>query len=143
MIMSKYNFDLNRKTLSKIINEHGSVTLDMALRLSRAFKTTLELWLNLQQHYYLWQASHKSDDWKAVAAQKLNTHHVSVTLAPNTIPSQYTYPVGFPDLGSWVNPIWWWIGRKVMNWMFLKQANLLRNRAELPPAGLMIVYDGD
>jgi antitoxin HigA-1 len=38
---------VSRKTLSKIINEHGAVTPDMALRLSRAFNTTPELWLNL------------------------------------------------------------------------------------------------
>jgi addiction module HigA family antidote len=40
----------------------------MALRLSKAFKTTPELWLNLQQNYDLWQASHKSADWKTVEA---------------------------------------------------------------------------
>jgi antitoxin HigA-1 len=59
---------VSRKTLSKIINERGSITPDMALRLSKAFKTTPELWLNLQQNYDLWQASHKSADWKTVEA---------------------------------------------------------------------------
>jgi addiction module HigA family antidote len=59
---------VSRKTLSKIINEHGSITPDMALRLSKAFKTTPELWLTLQQNYDLWQASHKSADWKMVEA---------------------------------------------------------------------------
>ena len=59
---------VSRKTLSKIVNEHGSVTPDMALRLSKAFKTTPELWLNLQQNYYLWHASHSSDDWKMIEA---------------------------------------------------------------------------
>ena len=59
---------VSRKTLSKIINERGSITPDMALRLSKAFKTTPELWLNLQQSYDLWQASHKSADWKMVEA---------------------------------------------------------------------------
>jgi len=43
------DFCKSRKTLSKIINEHGAVTPDMALRLSRAFDTTPELWLNLQK----------------------------------------------------------------------------------------------
>lgn len=56
------------KTLSEIVNEHASLTPDMALRLSKAFKTTPELWLNIQQNYDLWQASHKSDDWKHVKA---------------------------------------------------------------------------
>lgn len=40
---------VSRKTLSKIINARGAVTPDMALRLSRAFDTTPELWLNLQR----------------------------------------------------------------------------------------------
>jgi len=59
---------VSRKTLSKIINERGSVTPDMALRLSKAFKTTPELWLNLQQNYDLWHASQDSKDWKMVEA---------------------------------------------------------------------------
>lgn len=57
---------VSRKTLSEIVNEHASITPDMALRLSKALKTTPELWLNMQRNYDLWQASHKSDDWKHV-----------------------------------------------------------------------------
>lgn len=57
---------VSRKTLSKIVNEHGSITPDMALRLSRALNTTPELWLNLQQNYDLWHASHDSNDWKMI-----------------------------------------------------------------------------
>jgi addiction module HigA family antidote len=38
---------ISRKTVSKIVNERGSITPDMALRLSRAFDTSPELWLNL------------------------------------------------------------------------------------------------
>ncbi len=59
---------VSRKTLSKIVNENGSITPDMALRLSKAFNTTPELWLTLQQNYDLWQASHSSDDWKTIEA---------------------------------------------------------------------------
>jgi addiction module HigA family antidote len=55
--------DISRKTVSKIVNEHGSVTPDMALRLSRAFDTTPELWLNLQRNHDLWQAAHGSTAW--------------------------------------------------------------------------------
>lgn len=57
---------VSRKTISKIINEKGAVTPDMALRLSRAFGTTPELWLNLQKNYDLWQAEHSTDDWRRV-----------------------------------------------------------------------------
>jgi addiction module HigA family antidote len=59
---------VSRKTLSKIVNERGDVTPDMALRLSRAFNTTPELWLNLQRNYDLWEAENKSNDWKLVEA---------------------------------------------------------------------------
>ena len=57
---------VSRKTLSRIVNEHGSITPDMALRLSKAFSTTPQLWLNLQQNYDLWHVSQKSQEWKTV-----------------------------------------------------------------------------
>jgi addiction module HigA family antidote len=57
---------VSRKTISKIVNEKGSITPDMALRLSRALNTTPDLWLNLQKNYDLWQASHGSTDWQNV-----------------------------------------------------------------------------
>ena len=57
---------ISRKTLSKIINERGSVTPDMALRLSRAFETTPILWLNLQRNYDLWSAEDASKEWENV-----------------------------------------------------------------------------
>ena len=60
------NLNISRKTLSKILNEKGSVTPDMALRLSRAFGTTPELWLNLQKNVDLWEAENLSQDWRRV-----------------------------------------------------------------------------
>ena len=57
---------VSRKTLSKIVNERGSITPDMALRLSRAFDTSAELWLNLQKNYDLWLAENTSKEWRAV-----------------------------------------------------------------------------
>jgi addiction module HigA family antidote len=55
---------VSRKTLSKIVNERGAVTPDMALRLSRTFHTTPDLWLNLQKTHDLWHASHESTGWR-------------------------------------------------------------------------------
>ena len=57
---------VSRKTLSKIINEKGAITPDMALRLSRAFDTTPEFWLNLQKNYDLWHAETASKEWQKV-----------------------------------------------------------------------------
>jgi len=50
---------VSRKAVSKIVNERGSITPEMALRLSKAFNTTPELWLNLQAKYDLWVAEQK------------------------------------------------------------------------------------
>lgn len=66
---------ISRKTLSKILNEKGSVTPDMALRLSRAFDTTPELWLNLQKTVDLWNAEHSSSDWKQVRPIQAHSLH--------------------------------------------------------------------
>jgi addiction module HigA family antidote len=57
---------VSRKTLSAILNQRASVTPDMALRLSRAFSTSAELWLNLQRNYDLWCAEHENAAWRNV-----------------------------------------------------------------------------
>ena len=45
---------ISRKTLHKIRTGAGRITPEMALRLARLFRTTPELWLNLQQKYDIW-----------------------------------------------------------------------------------------
>lgn len=57
---------VSRKTLSSIVNEHSAVTADTALRLSRRFNTTPELWLNLQQRHDLWNAIRTDTGWQQV-----------------------------------------------------------------------------
>lgn len=57
---------VSRKTLSKIVNERAGVSPDMALRLSRAFGTTPELWLNLQRSHDLWLAECETSGWESV-----------------------------------------------------------------------------
>ena len=57
---------VSRKTISKIVNERGAITPEMALRLSKAFNTSAELWLNLQTNYDLWVATQKSKDWQTI-----------------------------------------------------------------------------
>ena len=46
---------ISRKTLHKIRTGNSRVSPEMALRLSKLFNTTPELWLNLQLKYDLWQ----------------------------------------------------------------------------------------
>ena len=50
-----------RKTLSELINAKSGVSPEMAIRLSKAFRTTPEFWLNLQQQYDLWRVRQKAD----------------------------------------------------------------------------------
>lgn len=45
------------KVINRIINERTSVTAEMALRLSSAFKTTPDFWLNAQKAVDIYSAS--------------------------------------------------------------------------------------
>jgi len=63
---------VSRATVSKIVNERAPVTPQMALRLSRVFGTTPDLWLGLQREYDLWHAEHHSNEWQK--AQPLQHH---------------------------------------------------------------------
>lgn len=47
---------VSRKTLSAILNGRGGVSPEMAIRLSIAFDTSAESWLNQQAQYDLWLA---------------------------------------------------------------------------------------
>ena len=47
---------VSRKTLSAILNGRSGISPEMAVRLSIAFKTSAESWLNQQVQYDLWRA---------------------------------------------------------------------------------------
>lgn len=47
---------VSRKTLSSILNGRAGISPEMAIRLSIAFGTTAESWLNQQTQYDLWHA---------------------------------------------------------------------------------------
>lgn len=47
---------VSRKTLSSILNGRAGISPEMAVRLSIAFDTTAESWMNQQVQYDLWQA---------------------------------------------------------------------------------------
>ena len=53
---------VSRKTLSTILNGKSGISPEMAVRLSIAFNTSSESWLNQQSQYDLWQAEkHRKD----------------------------------------------------------------------------------
>ena len=49
---------ISRNTLYKIRSGNARITANIALRLSKVFNTTPQLWLNLQQKYDIWEAEH-------------------------------------------------------------------------------------
>ena len=53
--------DISRKVLSQIINERAGISPEMAIKLSVAFDTSPEFWINLQKNYELWQARQNVD----------------------------------------------------------------------------------
>ena len=55
---------VSRKTLSAILNGRAGISPEMAIRLSRAFDTTPESWLNQQVQYDLWIANQTMGDVK-------------------------------------------------------------------------------
>ena len=60
---------ISRKTLSSIVNGRAGISPEMAVRLSMAFDTTAESWLNQQVQYDLWHAERKR---KKLRVQKLS-----------------------------------------------------------------------
>jgi addiction module HigA family antidote len=46
---------VSRKALSELLNGRAGISAEMALRLSLAFSTSVELWLNHQTQYDLWK----------------------------------------------------------------------------------------
>ncbi|MFP4310339.1 MAG: HigA family addiction module antitoxin [Desulfococcaceae bacterium] len=53
---------VSRKTLSAILNGRSGISPEMAIRLSIAFDTTAESWLDQQTQYDLWQAERRRED---------------------------------------------------------------------------------
>ena len=47
---------VTRQALSEVLNGHTGVSVEMAIRLSKAFGSTPETWLGIQRVYDLWQA---------------------------------------------------------------------------------------
>jgi len=55
---------VSRKTLSAILNGRAGISPEMAVRLSLAFGTSSESWLNQQLQYDLWLAEKSRDRLK-------------------------------------------------------------------------------
>ncbi len=66
------------KTVSAIVNGHQGISVEMALRLSKAFGTSSDVWINLQKDYELWKARElvNLDNVRIIVARKKNFYFV-------------------------------------------------------------------
>ena len=55
---------VSRKTLSAILNGRAGISPEMAVRLSIAFGTSAESWLNQQTQYDLWHAERRRKEFR-------------------------------------------------------------------------------
>lgn len=53
---------ISRKTLSALLNGRAGISPEMAVRLSIAFGTSSETWMNQQTQYDLWHAEKRRKD---------------------------------------------------------------------------------
>jgi addiction module HigA family antidote len=60
---------VSRKTLSAIVNGQAGISPEMAIRLSMAFDTSAESWLNQQAQYDLWLVRQSQQDFKVERLQ--------------------------------------------------------------------------
>ena len=51
---------VTRQALSELLNGRTSISVEMAIRLSKAFGSTPETWLGMQMAYDLWQARNRA-----------------------------------------------------------------------------------
>ncbi len=45
---------VTRTTLSRLLNKHAGVSPEMAFRLSKLLNTSIDMWVNLQSQYDIW-----------------------------------------------------------------------------------------
>ncbi|MCK3655868.1 transcriptional regulator [Pasteurellaceae bacterium Macca] len=62
--------DVHRNTASSLVNNHSRVTLEMAVKLAKAFGTTAEFWLNLQHSVDLWALNNNAHYQESLARVK-------------------------------------------------------------------------
>jgi antitoxin HigA-1 len=57
---------VTRKALSELLNGHSRISPEMAIRLSIAFNTSAESWINQQAKYDLWIAEKNRSNLKVI-----------------------------------------------------------------------------
>ena len=61
---------VTRHALEDLVNEEAPMSVDMAIRLSKAFGSTPETWLGMQTAYDLWRARERAE---RIAVERFET----------------------------------------------------------------------
>ncbi len=61
---------VTRTTLSRLLNQHAGVSPEMALRLSRLLNTSIDMWVNLQAQYDIWNVQQHFKDVDGIVPLK-------------------------------------------------------------------------
>jgi addiction module HigA family antidote len=65
---------VTRQALSDVVNERAGVSVEMAIRLSKAFGSSPETWLGMQMAYDLWHARTRA---KRIRVRSFKLHEIS------------------------------------------------------------------
>lgn len=65
---------ISRKHINEVVHAKKPVTIDMALRLSRLFGTSPELWLNGQMAWDVWHAMHGKNARRLASIEPIALH---------------------------------------------------------------------
>lgn len=61
---------VSRTALSRVLNGHTGISPEMALRLSKLLRTSIEMWINIQAQYDTWKISKMADKIKVKPLDK-------------------------------------------------------------------------
>ncbi|VGM96286.1 Uncharacterized HTH-type transcriptional regulator ybaQ [uncultured Avibacterium sp.] len=72
--------DVHRNTASSLVNNHSKVTLEMAVKLAKAFGTSPEFWINLQNNLDLWELNHNTRFQQSLDKVKIANYRASFSV---------------------------------------------------------------
>ena len=61
---------ISRTALSRVLNCHTGISPEMALRLSKLLRTSIEMWINVQAQYDTWKVSRMANKIKVKPLHK-------------------------------------------------------------------------
>lgn len=61
---------VSRTALSRLLNGHAGISPEMALRLSKLFGTSIEMWVNVQAQYDIWLIKKRTNQIKVKPLDK-------------------------------------------------------------------------